>query len=102
VHDNDSWADMKKRNYIRPLQGFLPIHMPKNTAAGFVLAMIATALGFALIWHMWWIAGALFAALILAAIAHTFNYQRDFYVPADEVARTEAARNRLQATPAHG
>jgi cytochrome o ubiquinol oxidase subunit 1 len=102
VDVGDAWFDMKQRGYQPPAGGFIPIHMPKNTAAGFVLAMIATALGFALIWHMWWIAGALFAALILAAIAHTFNYQRDFYVPADEVARTEAARNRLQATPAHG
>jgi cytochrome o ubiquinol oxidase subunit 1 len=102
VDVGDAWFDMKQRGYQPPAGGFIPIHMPKNTAAGFVLAMIASALGFALIWHMWWIAGALFAALILAAIAHTFNYQRDFYVPADEVARTEAARNRLQATPAHG
>jgi cytochrome o ubiquinol oxidase subunit 1 len=67
-----------------------------------VIAGLATVCGFALIWHMWLLAGLSFAAVVAAAIVHTFNYQRDFYVPADEVARTEAARNRLQATPAHG
>ena len=44
VHDNDAWCDMKKRGYQRPLTGFMPIHMPKNTGAGFILAGLATAL----------------------------------------------------------
>ena len=46
IHDNDAWWDMKKRGYERPLSGFLPIHMPKNTGAGIVLAGLA-AVGFA-------------------------------------------------------
>ena len=48
--------------------------------------------GFALIWHMWLLAGASFAALLLASIIHTFNYKRDFYIPASEVKATEEAR----------
>jgi cytochrome o ubiquinol oxidase subunit 1 len=95
VHDNDAWYDMKRHGYVRPLQGFLPIHMPRNTAAGFVLAMISTVCGFALIWHMWPLAVLAFAALVVAAIVHTFNYARDFHVPSDEVARTENARTAL-------
>lgn len=95
VYDNDSWADMKKRNYSRPLQGYLPIHMPKNTAAGFIIAMLSGVVGFALIWQMWLLAGLGFIAMLAAVIIHTFNYQRDFYIPADEVVRTESARTRL-------
>lgn len=95
IYDNDSWADMKKRNYSRPLQGFLPIHMPKNTAAGFIIAMLSGLVGFALIWQMWLVAGLAFIAMMAAIIIHTFNYKRDFYIPADEVVRTEAARTRL-------
>ncbi len=92
VHDNDAWSDMKRRGYARPLSGFLPIHMPKNTAAGFVLAMISTVCGFAMIWHIWWLAAASLVALVIAAIAHTFNYKRDYHIPAEVVAATEAAR----------
>ena len=33
--------------------------------------------------------------MMAAIIIHTFNYQRDFYIPADEVVRTESARTRL-------
>ena len=95
VYDNDTWADMKKRNYSRPLQGFLPIHMPKNTAAGFIIAMLAGVVGFALIWQMWLVAAAGFVAMLAAVIIHTFNYKRDYYIPAEEVVRTENARTRL-------
>jgi cytochrome o ubiquinol oxidase subunit 1 len=98
VHDTDAWHDMKQRGYARPIEGFRPIHMPKNTGAGFVLAMISGVCGFALIWHMWLIAAAAFAALIVATIVHTFNYKRDYHIPADEVVRTEVARTRLLAS----
>lgn len=97
IHDNDAWWDMKQRGYERPLEGFAPIHMPKNTAAGFVLSVLSAVMGFALIWHMWLIAGVSFVVLILATIVHTFNYKRDYHIPADEVVRTEAARTRMLA-----
>jgi len=97
IHDNDAWWDMKQRGYERPREGFTPIHMPKNTAAGFVLAMLSAVMGFALIWHMWLLAGVSFVALILAAIIHTFNYKRDYHIPVDEVVRTEGDRTRLLA-----
>jgi cytochrome o ubiquinol oxidase subunit 1 len=95
IHDSDAWWNMKQRGYERPQKGFIPIHMPSNTAAGVVLAGISTVLGFALIWHVWWLAGLSFVALVAAAIIHTFNYKRDYHVPAEQVAETEAARSRL-------
>ena len=63
VYDVDAWWDMKKHGYQRPLNGFEDIHMPKNTGAGFVISMIAMVLGFALIWHIWWLAIVSFAGV---------------------------------------
>ncbi|HEY1229803.1 MAG TPA: cbb3-type cytochrome c oxidase subunit I, partial [Ramlibacter sp.] len=97
VHDNDAWHDMKRRGAVLPATGFKPIHMPKNTGAGFVIAMLATAWGFTLIWHMWIPAALAFAAMLVAAIVHTFNYDRDFHIPAEDVARSEAARRQQLA-----
>ncbi|AGW93843.1 MULTISPECIES: cytochrome o ubiquinol oxidase subunit I [Cupriavidus] len=97
VHDTDAWWHMKQHGYQRPQQGFIPIHMPKNTAAGIVLAGLSTLCGFALIWYIWWLAIASFAATIIAAIIHTFNYKRDYYLPTEQVDRTEAARTQLMA-----
>ncbi|HEY4146993.1 cytochrome o ubiquinol oxidase subunit I [Pinirhizobacter sp.] len=92
IHEADAWWDMKERNQTRRLEGYLPIHMPKNTSAGIYLAAFAFVVGFAMIWHMFLIAGLAFLGLLVTAIGHTFNYKRDFNIPADEVARTEAAR----------
>jgi cytochrome o ubiquinol oxidase subunit 1 len=95
VYDNDTWTDMKRRNYLRPVDGFIPIHMPKNTAAGFVIAGLSAATGFALVWNMWILAALGLAATVAAAIIHTFNYKRDYYIPAEEVVVTEAERTRI-------
>ncbi|KAA0571238.1 cytochrome o ubiquinol oxidase subunit I [Azospirillum sp. Sh1] len=95
IHDNDAWWDMKKRGYARPLDGFRPIHMPSNTGTGVILAGISTVLGFALVWHIWWLAAVSFVGLLAVAINHTFNYNRDFHIPVDEVVRTESERTRL-------
>ncbi len=92
IHDHDTWADMKKRGYRRPLGGFRPIHMPKNTGAGLIISAFATICGFALVWYIWWLAALAFIAVIATAIAHTFNYDRDFHIPAETVLREENAR----------
>jgi cytochrome o ubiquinol oxidase subunit 1 len=97
IRDNDAWWDMKKAGYKRPLSGFKPIHMPSNTGTGVVLAVFSVALGFGLIWYMWWLAALSFVCLVAAAIGHTFNYQRDFDIPAAEVTQTEEARTTLLA-----
>jgi cytochrome o ubiquinol oxidase subunit 1 len=41
---------------------------------------------------MWLLAGVSFAALLISAIVHTFNYKRDFYIPAAHVTAAEEAR----------
>jgi cytochrome o ubiquinol oxidase subunit 1 len=92
VHQLDAWWDMKARGYERPTTGFIPIHMPANTGAGVVLAGISLVLGFAMIWHIWWLAIISFVALVGGAIAHTFNFKRDYYIPAEEVVCVEDAR----------
>jgi len=95
VYDKDAWFDMKKQGYARPQQGFIEIHMPKNTAAGFIIAALSGLIGFALIWQMWLVAGLGFVVMMAAIIIHTFNYKRDYYIPANEVVRTEDTRTRL-------
>ncbi|WP_432617769.1 cytochrome o ubiquinol oxidase subunit I [Albidovulum sp.] len=94
VYDLDAWQDMKEHDYQRPTSGFAPIHMPRNTGAGIILAAFATVLGFALVWHIWWLVVVSFAGLIAAAIWHTFDYDRDFDILAATVTRTEDARTR--------
>lgn len=97
VHDHDSWYDMKNRGYERPLGGFKPIHMPKNTGTGAILSAFSITLAFGLIWYIWWMVVLSAVAMFVVAIGHTFNYKRDFYIPSDEVTETEGKRTQLLA-----
>ena len=39
-------------------------------------------MGLALIWYIWWLAALSFIAVLAVSIGHTFNYKRDYYIPA--------------------
>ncbi|MDO7840750.1 cytochrome o ubiquinol oxidase subunit I [Sphingomonas immobilis] len=92
VHTLDTWHDMKERGAKTPASGYRAIHMPRNTGAGVILSGLALALGFAMVWYIWWLAAVSAVGLFVVAIGHTFNYNRDYHIPADEVAAGEAAR----------
>ncbi|MES1971618.1 MAG: cytochrome o ubiquinol oxidase subunit I [Pseudomonadota bacterium] len=100
VHDADAWADMKAHGYVRPTSGFKPIHMPSSTGTGVILAGLSVAFSVGMIWYVWWLAGLSFVAMLAVAIAHSFNYRRDFHIPAAEVVAAEDARTRLLASGA--
>ncbi|MET1754138.1 cytochrome o ubiquinol oxidase subunit I [Novosphingobium sp. RD2P27] len=100
VHDLDAWYDMKSRGHRRPEGGYLPIHMPRNTGAGLILSALATVLGFAMVWYMWWLAVLSFLGLVVVTIAHTFNYNRDYYIDAADVEREERSHDAALAAGA--
>jgi cytochrome o ubiquinol oxidase subunit 1 len=66
------------------------IELPKNTGIPVIIAGAAFVLGFAYIWHMWWLA-ALGAVAIVALIIYRANQEdTEYIIPAAEVARMEA------------
>src|ERR1700704_1537604 len=70
---------------------FEPIEMPKNSAAGFIIAFFAVVSGFAMIWHIWWMAGAGTTGIFLTMLAFAFRDEEEVEIPADQVARFEQA-----------
>jgi cytochrome o ubiquinol oxidase subunit 1 len=70
---------------------FEPIEMPKNSAAGFITAFFAVIAGFALIWHIWWMAGVGAIGIFLTLLAFAFRNEEEIEVPADQIARFEQA-----------
>ena len=92
VRDRDAFWDMKERGIVSNPGGLRGIHMPRNTGAGVIIGGFGAVLGFALTWHIWWMACLGFAAMVLTAIVHSFDSSRDYYLTAGEVARMETLR----------
>ncbi len=92
IYNVDAWSDMKAHGYSAPTSGFKPIHMPRNSGAGVILSGIALVLGFALVWHIWWLAVVSFVGMVATAIRHTFDYDRDYHIPVETVISTETSR----------
>jgi cytochrome o ubiquinol oxidase subunit 1 len=65
------------------------IHMPKNTAVGFVVGIFAFIFSFAMVWHIWWLALAGLGCVLATLIMRSFDYNTDYYVTASEVEAQE-------------
>jgi cytochrome o ubiquinol oxidase subunit I len=76
-----------------------PIEMPRNSPTGFICAFFATIMGFALIWHIWWlvIAGALGAYATFVVFA--WRDVDETRIPAEVVARIDRANRAARARP---
>ena len=94
VDDIDAWTDMKEKGqaYLGKAN-YSPIHMPKNTSAGVLMAASLTAFCFAMIWHIWWLAIVGLIGGIAIFIKRCYTNDVDYYIQPDEIARTEQAYN---------
>ncbi|MFC0323442.1 cytochrome o ubiquinol oxidase subunit I [Gallibacterium melopsittaci] len=91
VEEIDAFWDNKEKGvaYAKPTAAYEPIHMPKNTAAGIIIAVFAMIFGFAMIWHIWWMAIVGFAGIVVTWIAKSFDQDVDYYVPVDQIETIE-------------
>ncbi|BEU26782.1 cytochrome o ubiquinol oxidase subunit I [Paraburkholderia sp. 22B1P] len=78
--------------YARPTKKYEDIHMPRNTAAGFIISAFSLLFGFAMVWHMWVFAIVALIGMVGTFIARSYDQDVDYYVPAAEVERIENAR----------
>jgi cytochrome o ubiquinol oxidase subunit 1 len=99
VSGEDAFWQFKKRAAEQPGAEVKPdyrdIEIPRNSPTGFVCAFFATVMGFALIWHIWWmvVAGAIGAFATFVVFA--WRDEDEDIIPAAEVARIDRS-NRLQ------
>ena len=84
VADKDAlW--LAKRNPAAPRRSYRAIELPNNTPLGFLTALFATVGGFALIWHIWWLALASLLGAFVATLAFAFRKHDEFEVHAGEL-----------------
>ncbi len=90
INELDSFHEDKEKGvaYKRPAK-YSEIHMPKNTGTGVFIGFFSLVAGFALIWHIWWLAIVGVVGVIFSAIKHSFNEDTDYYVPVDVITKIE-------------
>jgi cytochrome o ubiquinol oxidase subunit I len=76
-------------------RSYVPVQVPRNNPTGFFLAFCAVVLGFALIWHIWWMAAAGLLGSIAVCLVQAWRTDGEIEIPAEEVAafyRKQAAK----------
>src|SRR5207249_4315634 len=96
VQGTDAYWGMKQsgRATTQPaaLPKYEPIEVPRNTPLGVILAFFSVIAGFALIWHIWWLAIVGLFGMAAGGLSHAWSMEREMVIPADEIAAFERAR----------
>jgi cytochrome o ubiquinol oxidase subunit 1 len=90
----DAFWNAKRRaatgaNQTAQARAYTPIEMPKNSSIGFVNAFFAVVTGFALIWHIWWMAGVGLLGAFAALLVFAFRDEDEVEVPVEQIVRFE-------------
>jgi cytochrome o ubiquinol oxidase subunit 1 len=86
------WAAKKAKQKITA-PPYKAITMPKNTSAGFFIALFALLMGFAIVWHILWLTVIGLLGVILMIIIRTTDEKTDYTISAAKVAEIEASRS---------
>lgn len=92
VNDRDAFWAAKQRGATDRRPEYADIELPKNTSFGVLLGGMSLIFGFAIIWHIWWLAAIALLAIIITIIIRSTKDDTEYVIPAAEVARIEALR----------
>jgi cytochrome o ubiquinol oxidase subunit 1 len=85
------WAMKHARGPKQPEQEvkYKDIVLPKNTPTGVYIAGFAFCIGFAAVWHIWWLFIAGLVGAVVMIIARTHDEDSDYVVPAATIRKIE-------------
>jgi cytochrome o ubiquinol oxidase subunit 1 len=96
VRERDAYWDMKQR-FVKSSTKYEPITVPNNTGIGVFICIAAVAIGFAIIWHIWWLALVGLVGMIVLVIVSTLRENTEHTISASEVAAIEKQLRRAKA-----
>ncbi len=91
-----------RRASLSPEPDYKDIEMPRNSATGVVCAFFATVMGFALIWHIWWLVGVAFVGAYATFVAFAWRDHDEDHVPAEVLARADRENRAARAEALKG
>jgi cytochrome o ubiquinol oxidase subunit 1 len=90
------------RTTLRDEPDYKDIEMPRNSPTGFVTAFVATVMGFALIWHIWWLAGVAFLGAYATFVVFAWRDHDEYHVPVETLARADRENRAVRAEALKG
>ena len=87
-------ACLRSESRRRRAREYEPIEAPRNSPTGFVTAFFAVITGFALIWHIWWLAGVGALGGAATLLAFMFRSEDEVEISAEEVAQFDRSHPR--------
>jgi cytochrome o ubiquinol oxidase subunit I len=88
--------------HISDEPAYAEIEMPRNSPTGFICAFFATFVGFALIWHIWWLAILGGVGAYATFVVFAWRDRVEYVIPADVVARIDRANRAARAAALAG
>ena len=99
-HDDFYWRNKQAARENKALDAepdYEDIEMPRNSPTGFICAFFATFMGFALIWHIWWMVAAGAVGAFATFVVFAWRDTTEYVVPAAEVARIDRSNRRARS-----
>jgi len=92
VSERDPFWVQKQSGKTPEKPVYKDIHMPKNSPFGMFIALFAVMFGFAIVWHILWLAIVGILGIMICVALRLSSDDTDYYVSAAEVAKIETAR----------
>ena len=101
VEGEEAYWGIKQRaieqSKLRDEPQYMDIDMPRNSPTGFICAIFATILGFALIWHIWWLVGLAFVGAFATFVVFAWRDDHEEIIPKETVAKIDRANRASRA-----
>jgi len=99
-HEEAYWSLKERARETATLSerpDYVDIEMPRNSPTGIVTAFFASLMGFALIWHIWWLVGLGFLGAWATFVIFAWRDEAEYEIHADEVERRDRERREAKA-----
>ena len=87
----------RKQSRLNEEPNYEAIEMPTNSPTGVVCAFFATVMGFALIWHIWWMVGIGLLGSFVTFVVFAWRDKVEFEIPVETVARIDRANRQSRS-----
>jgi len=92
-----SKQDLIGGSAARPVPAYAAIEIPRNSATGIICAFFASLMGFALIWHIWWLATLGVVGAVVTFVVFAWRDHADDGITADDLARRDGMDRAVRA-----